>query len=50
MTFPGAETMKAGINGLESFLLVLGRLCGWSVVESISSLKDSVGLFGGMTV
>lgn len=51
MTLPGADTMKAGINGLESFRLELGRRSiGWRVVESIASLRDSVGVLGGITV
>lgn len=50
MTLPGAETMKAGINGLESFRLVLGRLSGCSDVPSKLSARDSVELRGMMLV
>lgn len=43
--------MKAGISGLESFRSELGRLgIDWRVVESISALRNSVGLFCGITV
>jgi hypothetical protein len=42
--------MNAGIKGLESFLFALGRLCGWSEAESISSLRDSIELLAGITV
>lgn len=41
MTFPGAETIKAGIKGLEFLRLPAAGRAAPRCVESISSVSDS---------